>query len=130
MPFDATPSPVVNPVIERLEAGLARIEKGWCQGAAAKDKNGKEPRSGKRAVSFCAAGAVVYGYKFSVNDPAVEYLLKAINQADPTIFYYPIGHRGNIPIWNDSPHRTKEDVIRLYQRAIEIAKAEVFENAV
>jgi hypothetical protein len=123
MPFDATPLPAVNPVVELLEAGLARIEKGWCQGANGRDGYGNIVGGPylRMAVSFCAGGAVSCDRKNTHSNVAINYLWRTISLDQPGI---------NIPTWNDYPGRTKDDVIRLYQRAIEIAKAEVFENAI
>jgi hypothetical protein len=130
MPFDATPLlptspdlPTIDPVVRLLEKGLARIERGWCQGASAKDERGQTPLPGKPAVAFCAVGAILYDNSISrYNEPAFRYLVRAINPNYHTAM--------TIPVWNDFPHRTQDDVIRVFRRAIKIAKAEVFENAV
>jgi hypothetical protein len=130
MPFDATPLPalpaVSNPVIELLEAALARIERGWCQDLSAKDEDGQNPcDTHKPAVSFCAIGAICYAERNSDIgriDAAMRYLLRGINPVNPRGFA--------IPTWNDYRYRTKDDVVRAYRRAIKIAKTEVFENAV
>lgn len=90
------------------EARKLLIEKGWTQAAYARDINGYRvsPRS-TDAVCFCSIGAIqhVHG-SWGVPE---RFLTRASEHA-----YW------SVPVWNDKPGRTKEDVIALFDKAIEI----------
>ena len=95
-----------------LEMALKKIEKGWCQGSFAQDKNGKPVyRDSQKAVKWCAIGAI-YAVNTSSNIvDAWDFLEQSL----------PKKHI-HIPVWNDKNGRTKEQVINLYKRAIARAK--------
>jgi hypothetical protein len=81
----------LSPVTQALIAGRRRIEEGWCQGAM------------RTREGVCAVGAISY------NPKAVEVLYRAF------------GGRSSIPRWNDTPGRSREDVLALYDRAIALS---------
>ena len=98
-------------VVEILESGRARIEKGWCRNVYVWP--GDPPR-------FCAYGALlgsieaVRADRYTRQHPeASEVLLAALREiaGDCLIFD-----------WNDDLMRTQADVLALYDRAIAKAK--------
>jgi hypothetical protein len=94
--------------LELLTAARARIKKGWCQETYARDANGasisvRDPS----AVSFC-----LYGALLSLESPDHIFV-----EADAII-----RSLGGGTGWNDAKGRTQEDVLRVYDRAIEIAR--------
>ncbi len=110
MPFDNTPVEAPNKTKEILQEALALIEKGWCQGAFAKDKYGYScPEDSCYAVSYCIIGAI----------SKVSLLKRFINNDGTPIIAYII--KEDILVWNDAPGRTKGEVIAVFKRAIELA---------
>ena len=99
MPFDALP--ITNPAIKRLRFGRERVVRGWCQGEYQKNGN------------FCALGGI-RGDGVHDNSEPDRYLTKAGGFSS---------HLWLIE-WNDAPTRTKQDVLTLYDRAIELAIAD------
>ena len=84
----------------------ALIEKGWTQGAFAKDKYGETVgTTDPTASQWCATGALmaIVGTR-----ARYSYCVKLLDQ---------ILQEGII-IFNDSPCRTKEDILALYDKAI------------
>ena len=75
-------------------------QKGWCQGATAKDGLGKEvwPVTSSNACAYCAVGAIwaCYGYGYAGSEPhnKLEENLDCL-----------------ITEWNDDPQRTKAEVV-------------------
>jgi len=52
---------------EVLLRGKKRLERGWCQGAPARDANGEPVRPGSRsACSFCLVGAASYNISAAI----------------------------------------------------------------
>lgn len=98
--------------IEILKEARRRIiEKGWSQGALYRDFKG-EPiifSKGRVICSFCTMGAVLFSSK-GMNSYYTDRALEVLERFVPD---------GLIPRWNDDPTRTKEEVIALFDRAIE-----------
>ena len=93
-------------IVAVLQAGRDRIEQGWCKGAFARGKTGREVEmAGRAAVAWCVLGAT-YG-----DFPAWDQLAKA---AEVSV--------NQLARWNDAPTRTQQDVVDLYDRAIELAE--------
>jgi hypothetical protein len=99
--------------VDVLMEARAYIEKGWCQGAAAKDEFGQsvewEQRLNGIARSWCALGAITDGAGLRLQSPELrdaEHLLQRV-----------VGD-GWIAVWNDSPGRTQEEVLEAFDRAI------------
>ena len=84
------------------------VEQGWTQGTYARDELGAKVRyHSPRAVSFCGKGAI---YKVEAGGPlrAFHFLnLVCLGQS--------------FVLFNDTPGRTKEEVLAKYDQAIELA---------
>jgi hypothetical protein len=87
------------------------VEMGWTQSASARDAGGKiVPSNHKNAVSWCPIGAFIasygYGIRFSCHYRKLAVYLEEelhISQSgQPNVL---------ISVWNDSPARTKSEVI-------------------
>jgi hypothetical protein len=91
---------------EKLEAGLARIRRGWCRGAIAKDARGVacDPAS-PDAVAWCIVGAVL------LDQDATQALRTALHRLHPTA-------ARSLQCWQDANGRRQEDVIELFEAAI------------
>jgi len=104
--------------VELLKAARAKVEAGWTQGSAARDADGlKCGWSEGRACSFCAMGAlwrVAGGAELPEATGILERALDGVG-AWPGM---------SVISFNDSPYRLKEDVLKLYDVAIEIAGRE------
>ena len=100
-------------LVEQLQEVRALLEAGWCQGALARAGNNREvPPESSTAVRFCLVGAIQ-----RVWQPATPLwpLTVAINKALP-------GSTAT-SFWNDTPGRTKAQVLALVDRAIAKAVA-------
>lgn len=95
--------------VNHLRRALRKIEKGWCQHFFA-TKNGN-PTAISDGDSFCSIGAIITTANGSWLNTA-EFLRKVVGSM--TI--------SSIASWNDSPVRTKEDVIKAYKQAINLAR--------
>lgn len=101
-----------TPVEVLKEARRLLVEKGWCQGAYARNVFGKAALHwDERADSFCAKGAVYRVTGLSDAGPAMKLLESCL----------PSGHDAIAP-FNDQVGRNRDDVVDLFDRAI--AKAE------
>lgn len=88
---------------EKLRYARTLIEKGWTQGAYAVDENGRAvSENSTYAKSFCAVGACLAAKTSSY------YLDRLISQ--------------DVVAWNDTPGRTKEEVLDIFDRAIALAE--------
>jgi hypothetical protein len=85
---------------------------GWCQGTLYKDKYGNHLSFANTiTVSACAIGAVFAVDIDDTNnshDKALDLLLEM--QLDDSV---------NLAMWNDKKGRTKQEVLKLFDRAIE-----------
>lgn len=98
-------------ILQILTNTKARINSGWCQNYWAKDEKGHCcSYENPNACSFCINGAV----------------LKSRTSPDIDVYdvFRHIRRAGNIPsmgipLWNDNPNRTKEEVIALLDKAIQ-----------
>ena len=94
-------------ILVRARALLAR---GWCQGARARDADGK-PVSHKspRAAAWCATGAC---------DAAGDGDGGAVDDALNILAYYVGGTTCSIVTWNDGRHRTQAQILVAFDEAI------------
>jgi len=95
---------------EQLIAGRERIAAGWSQCAMAEDKDGiAVDVTDPTAVSFCTLGALVAS---GLAELDAELVLHSA---------LPIAYRRDFLVseYNDSTERTKDDILALYDRAIE-----------
>lgn len=85
------------------------IESGWTQGAFARDINGNEVLElSPRACSYCLLGAIHVG----VNNISIP----------PDLYHYIhslVPEQIFVAKWNDTPNRTKEEVITFLDEVIE-----------
>ena len=89
-------------------------EKGWTQGAYARDNRGSCVEVESPAAScFCLSGALRRAHANLGYDSFSSY---AANAA--TLYLAEAGAGRSIPAWNDAPSRTKDDVLKLVDRAI------------
>lgn len=89
------------------------IEHGWCQGSLAKTIYGESvDEQHPSARYFCTAGAI---YKAEPNNTRAELIIDEIEEEFKGTWSF-------ISKWNDSPDRTKEDVLVLFDKAIAFHK--------
>lgn len=82
-----------NPLADMYDHAASLIEEyGWVQG-----------RFGNQVIGFCMIGAISYTFIPKHSD-AYNPLLYATG-------WNGVGHKSSISIWNDTPGRTKEEVI-------------------
>jgi hypothetical protein len=102
---------------EILREARAKIEKGWCQGYYARDKDGNQTSyDNPNAEAFCSSGAVWSFCSDTVSAHQCSYAGSFLSEAldDPRITFV---H------WQDQPGRTKEEVLALFDKAIALAEA-------
>jgi hypothetical protein len=100
--------------IQVLEAARLLIEKSWSQGVAWRDSNGN-PCDEADAVSYCLIGAIHKAANSLSLDVASE--ISARVWANSAVHPY-IGGL-SIPVWNDMPGRTKEEVLSVIDQGIQ-----------
>jgi hypothetical protein len=95
-----------------VEAKRLLVEKGWTQGAYARDTNGRIVGCpAPDDACFCAYGALVaasIGESFTLHSEAYGYL--------------DIVCGGSVARFNDAKDRTKEEVLAAFDKAIALAK--------
>lgn len=92
--------------VEILEAARGKIAQGWCQGMARLYNEDCKP------IAYCCLSAL---YDADSSDRGYDQTRGILPRA--------IGSNAIIG-WNDSPSRTKEEVLEAFDRAIEIARGE------
>jgi len=94
-----------------LEHAASLIEKGWCQGAFAKDKNGKPVvAASPEAVAWCAAGAVMR----AMHDKNTWHLSGQIWGAIKSV----IGTEQHFSAWGEEKGRQKTDILAVFAAAV------------
>ncbi len=95
-------------VASDLEHLAELLESGWCQGAYARDEEGKVLVSqyDLRAVSFCLVGGLLR----TLGDPSSISMSVARKALGDTLGGM---HEGALTGWNDHKDRTKEHVVCL-----------------
>ena len=106
-------------IIDLLIVGLDRLRFGWCQGAHARDCNGRIARFDGigvhgEPVSFSSYGALG-GHNVIDMMRARDALWKCLGARG-------VGF-GSLNEWNDAPGRTQDEVIALYQDTIDKGSA-------
>ena len=83
------------------------LQRGWCQGAVARDVAGEEvPAGSPEAVAWCLTGALQRAYGFyNLTDKLAESLAKVEARLR--------GVGGSASEWNDAPDRTQGEVVAL-----------------
>lgn len=99
-------------VLALLKRGRARIEKGWCQEALARDEAGGLVATGYNpgATQWCAMGALQEPGNSGAWVAAIEALEAEIPKSRRT--------PGGLPVYNDNYVSTPKPILRLYDRAI------------
>ncbi len=96
---------------ELLLQARAKIEKGWCKGAEAKDEGGRSvPPDSAEAVAFCIFGAT----------PGAA--LPPLRTALRVRLGRPPWDPASLADYNDGPWRTKEEILALVDKAITLAE--------
>lgn len=104
--------------LELLKDARDRIAKGWTQSASARLANGRavNPHN-PHAVSFCASGALGANPNFdwlAVDRLVVDELVAALPEGTQFSF-----GMNAVTYYNDDPETTQDDVLALYDRAIQ-----------
>ena len=95
-------------VILDLNEGRKRIEKGWTRRAYARDaKSRRVFPEAPSATKWCAVGSCY------ANPGSITYLRRAL---------YNKFSEDSITDWNDQKGRTQDQVLKLYDSAIELAE--------
>ena len=94
--------------LDRLIRGRERITKGWCQGATSRTDDGSvvEPCSND-ASQWCLFGAV-----WDIEDEHCDEAMEILKRAGGSVY------------WNDTPGRTQSEVLAVFDRAIELCRAD------
>lgn len=105
-------------VRDLLIRARARIERGWTQGAMARDGNADfiiVPTTAPEATCWCIAGALLADATLGTANCGAAYT--ALLDAHKSLN----GDKQNstLSIWNDAPERTQADVLALFDKAIE-----------
>lgn len=108
--------------VEYLEKGLELIKKGWCQNAGARNKNGCSVSArSPEAVSYCMDGAL-----YKTLNPYIDVDNKLTISLRGRLYINAILRSKNylhsLITFNDTEGRTKEEVIDVFEKAIELAK--------
>jgi hypothetical protein len=115
----ATPTKTPEMLAEEwLAAAYELVERGWCQGAAARDAAGDsvEPDSAA-ARSWSATGALTCVWRRS--DVGDELGLGALQFANLALS----AAANRVPkLWNDMPERRKQDVLDAFARAVSLVQ--------
>ncbi len=105
--------------VEVLEKAKERLRGHWCQGAYSMTDDGVECPIETPGCRVCAHGAVIHAtdsmeVRYGVQWSALSFLGSAAisNGFD------------SAPSYNDAEGRTEEEVLALFDKAIELAKAE------
>lgn len=99
--------------IELLEGAIALLKKGWCQGVVARNAAGNATSTWSDAKQHCAIGAMMHVVALS------PLLSCACRQARRRLYSMV---PDAITAFNDAEGRTAEEVIKLFEKALESAK--------
>lgn len=127
----------IETTIGLLEEAKGFIKKGWCQHTEAEDANGNSvgPTS-MDAERWCAWGAILaarpYANSLGTFQTEMEYAVAEVlpksfvdEVTQEAVWVEPgdyICDSDDIVTYNDTPKRTKAEVLRLYSRAIRTLK--------
>ena len=104
-------------ISEILKKARKLVEKGWTQGAYAKDGNGRILFfDDKKAVKFCPLGAIGRVTGSLYNAEAVGARYAVIDSIEGGMLGF------DIASWNDDKKRTKRQVLAAFDRAIKAVK--------
>ena len=110
---------------ELLELAQERIQQGWSQFHAAVDCNGTPVFIGSEdAVSWCIMGAMtqanhdligISGYSAKTFMDGLRLLTDEVKRTSP---YYSTASADILIAWNDNANRNIDDVLQIFDRAI------------
>lgn len=103
----------MNETLKRLKGVRGLLERGWCQGAYARDEDGAIcPAWSERAVRFCLSGACYrVGMNTSPRKDIKHHLVETAQKMGAP----------SLPAFNDT--HTKAEVLALVDRTIERVEA-------
>jgi hypothetical protein len=112
-------------VSEVLRKAKALVERGWCQAADALNRAGDNCEcSAEDAVPWCAYGAI---RRVHENTGEADRSVLALVAAIPGVGEdFPLERVTSLTRWNDTPGRTKGEVLALFTQTIR--RAEVAEQ--
>ena len=107
-------------VVEVLEKAKERLRGHWCQGTYAMRDDGSQCPTLTPGCRVRAHGAIMSLY-LPGERPAKVGAVELLNEATKQISG---GQYTHAPSYNDTEGRTEEEVLALFDKAIELAKAE------
>ena len=104
-------------ITEHLRAARAFVERGWCQNAFARQENGDPavPRS-KKACQWCVMGALIAAMP---GKPPAGLMVSC-----DALFRKAARTSLSIHKWQDKKGRKKEQVLRVFDKAIILAETQ------
>ena len=122
-------------MVEILTEAKSLLMKGWCQRVDAIDTNGvRSDALDRNACKWCLTGALARStYDYHMENPSkwMEYLdthgniidkIEEINEIENKLcndpLYVEFWYNAPVPVWNDQPHRTKQEVLDLIDNTI------------
>jgi hypothetical protein len=100
MPFDGTHYETASPVTQMLIDGRQQVQRGWCQ------------RIMRQRGASCMIGSLAIT-DFEIFSRAEKFILEAIDD---------LGYsHSSVASFNDDTCRTKEEVLEVYDRAVELS---------
>lgn len=110
--------------LEILRAARAKVEQGWTQGArAATDGREEVSPLSPFATCFCSLGAIDAVCRLDFAFMVDEYARNAYAQLRRAACGDEGTWPGGLSNWNDTPGRTKAEVLDAFDRAIAAAEA-------
>lgn len=89
-------------------------QNGWCQRVPARDGDGNMVDAlSDQAVSFCVIGAIWRNYGLNADTVIEKVAARVATPKQRSKPYYALLLNSIVGGWNDTPNRTKEDVISL-----------------
>ena len=108
----------MNPAQRVLFIAQSRIRQGWTQNTSARDVDGNPCMSqSSKAVCWCTLGALSAAKVRDLPEDVRTIVYRSLEVAVKAF-----GGPSDTARWNDEPHRTKEDVIEVFDEAIRIAE--------
>lgn len=104
-------------ICDILQEGKRLVAQGWCQGAMARDAQGRAVEaSSPTAVAFDTLGAIERGV-LNLLDGERDFLIQNYYKG----FYALVGElhtHSRLSAWNDDPARCQADVLERFERAL------------
>lgn len=108
----------MTPSTRILQKARALVERGWTKGASARNKHGSMVFiNSEKACTFCATGAVGRAHVSVLC--ADEHMWEALDRLSLALDFV-LGSKGSVVHFNDAMGTTKEDVLLMFDLAIEL----------